>query len=394
MQASPFVSYVRAGQTVRQGGPLSGLTFAVKDLVDVAGMQTGAGNPTWHGTHDRATTNAPVVDCLLDAGAQLVGKTQTDELAFSLNGENHHYGTPLNPACPDRVPGGSSSGSASAVAQGLVEFAIGTDTAGSVRVPSAYCGLWGIRPSFGSVSMRGIVPLAPPFDTVGWMTADPLLLDRIGQVLLPEDNRSWSPSRLIRSRDGFDLADNASRLALDVSVGLLAPLFVSDSTLDLSPKGSVLDHWVGQFRVMQGHAIWQTHGDWIEANKPDFGPGIRDRFRWAASVPADEADRARERQSVFRAHFLDLLGPDGLIVLPTTPGPAPYLATPPGELDLFRNRLLGLTAIASFSGCPQVSLPVATCEGAPVGLSFIAPPGTDRALLRFVASLGKRPAEI
>jgi amidase len=389
-QASPFVSYAGPGVATPPGGPLDGLTFAVKDLVDVAGMRTGAGSPAWLATHDPAPANAPVVDCLLDSGARLVGKTQTDELAFSLNGENHHYGTPLNPACPERVPGGSSSGSASAVAQGLVDFAIGTDTAGSVRVPSAYCGLWGIRPSFGAVSMAGIVPLAPPFDTVGWMSADPMLLDRVGRVLLPEDSRAWSPTRFVRSGDAFELADGETCQALEASLVDIAKLFGSGDTLNIAAEGDCLAHLAGQFRAMQGHAIWRTHGAWIEASRPEFGPGVGDRFRWAATVSAAEADRARDYQVSFRTRLAELLGSDGLIVLPTAPGPAPYLATPPKELEPFRNRLLTLTAIASFSGCPQVSLPVALCDGAPVGLSFIAPAGTDRVLLAFVASLAER----
>ncbi len=142
-------------------GPLSGLTFVVKDIIDVAGHRTGCGNPTWLATHPPATVHAVCVEQLLAAGGRAVGKTISDEIAFSLLGENHFYGTPLNPAAPDRIPGGSSSGSASAVACGLADFALGTDTGGSVRVPASNCGLWGLRPSHGFVSVAGVMPFAP-----------------------------------------------------------------------------------------------------------------------------------------------------------------------------------------------------------------------------------------
>src|SRR6266542_391068 len=123
-------------------GPLAGLTFAAKDLLDIVGYVVCAGNPDWLRTHAPAEKTAPVVQALLEAGATLVGKTITDELAFSMSGENIHYGTPLNPAEPERIPGGSSSGSASATASRLVDFALGTDTSGSIRVPASYCGLF------------------------------------------------------------------------------------------------------------------------------------------------------------------------------------------------------------------------------------------------------------
>src|SRR5215208_4709289 len=164
-------------------GPLRGLRFAVKDLIDVAGHATGCGNPTWLDSHPPAIVSAVCVEQLLAAGAQCEGKTITDEFAFSLLGENHHYGTPLNPAAHDRVPGGSSSGSASAVACGLVDFALGTDTGGSTRVPASNCGIWGFRPSHGFVSVAGVNPLAPSFDTVGVLAQSASVLAKVGLIL-------------------------------------------------------------------------------------------------------------------------------------------------------------------------------------------------------------------
>src|SRR6187401_2279204 len=157
-------------------GPLAGLTFGLKDIYDIAGHKTGFGSPDWLGTHEVASRTASVATRLLGAGATMVGKTHTEEMAFSLTGKNAHYGTPLNPAAPGRIPGGSSSGSASAVAGHLVDFAIGSDTGGSVRAPASFCGIYGIRPTHGRIALDGVCPLAPMFDTCGWFARDPEML--------------------------------------------------------------------------------------------------------------------------------------------------------------------------------------------------------------------------
>ncbi|MEY4794224.1 MAG: hypothetical protein RL724_1160, partial [Pseudomonadota bacterium] len=151
-------AFIPGERTIRAGaasGPLAGLSFAAKDLFDVAGTVTGYGNPDWAATHAPATRDAMVITQLLQAGASLAGKTKTVELAYGLTGENVWQGTPKNPAAPDRFPGGSSCGSAAATAAGLVDFAMGSDTGGSVRIPASYCGVFGIRPSWGAVSLAG-----------------------------------------------------------------------------------------------------------------------------------------------------------------------------------------------------------------------------------------------
>lgn len=178
---------VRGHPLVRgaQGGELRGLTVAVKDLFAVAGHRIGAGNPTWLAESPTELTNASVVQSLLAMGANITGIVQTDEFAYSLGGTNVHYGTPRNPAAPGRIPGGSSSGPASAVALGLVDVGLGTDTAGSIRVPASYCGLYGFRPSHGVLAVQGLLPLAPSFDTVGWLAGDAVTFQRVAEVLLP-----------------------------------------------------------------------------------------------------------------------------------------------------------------------------------------------------------------
>src|SRR5919197_1699416 len=191
-----------------RSGPLDGLRVAVKDTIDVAGFKTGCGNPTWRDSHPTAVAHAVCVEQLLRAGARCVGKTTCDELAFSLLGENHFYGTPLNPHAPDRVPGGSSSGSASAVACGLVDFALGTDTGGSTRVPASNCGVWGFRPSHDFISVAGVNPLAPSFDTVGVLAQSAEVLAKVGLVLLADGPMSSSkPATIYFIQEAFALAD-------------------------------------------------------------------------------------------------------------------------------------------------------------------------------------------
>jgi amidase len=189
------------------GGPLAGLTFAAKDIFDVAGYVTGGGNPDWKATHEAAPRTAWVVSELVAAGATMVGKTITDEITRGIFGENAHYGTPVNPRAPGRVPGGSSSGSASAVAGGLVDFALGSDTGGSVRVPSSFCGLYGLRPTHGRIPLGGILLQAPSYDTIGWFARDADLLARVGSVLLQSEIRSVRPRQLMIAEDAFEVAD-------------------------------------------------------------------------------------------------------------------------------------------------------------------------------------------
>ena len=187
-------------------GPLAGLTFAAKDVFDIAGSRTGFGNPAWLESHPPATSTAPAVQLLLDAGADMVGKTVTDEITYSLSGQNAHYGTPLNSAAPGRIPGGSSSGSASAVAGGLVDFALGTDCGGSVRLPASYCGILGIRPSHGRISLEGVAPFTWSFDVAGWFARDADVFAKVGDVLLDEQFPAI-PARLLYPQDAFGMVD-------------------------------------------------------------------------------------------------------------------------------------------------------------------------------------------
>lgn len=365
-------------------GPLSGLRFAAKDIYDIAGYVTGCGNPDWARSHGPAAAHAPVVQALLDAGAELVGKTLTDELAYSLNGQNFHYGTPTNVNAPGRIPGGSSSGSAAAVAGGLVDFALGSDTGGSIRIPASYCGIFGLRPTHGRISLDGVMPLAPSFDTVGWFTRDAGLLRRVGQVLLGSDEQSGDTGRwrrLLIAEDAFALASPAAAAALAPLVGRLEQRLTSGQRMRAA-EGDLMD-WMWRFRHIQAREIMASHGAWIAEAQPTFGPESQERFDWAASVAEEDAAPARQAREAFTARLTDLLGDDALLCLPAAPGPAPRCESGAEELKQHRSAVLSLTAIAGLARLPQVSLPLAQVDGCPLAFSVIAPAGADEDLLAF-----------
>src|ERR1700741_4791316 len=198
-----FVPGPRVHIDGRPGGPLSGLTFAAKDLFDVAGYPTGGGNPDWARWNPVPTPHAWAVQRLLDAGATLIGKTITDEVSLGIVGENPFYGPPVNPRAPGRVPGASSSGSAAAVAAGICDTALGTDTGGSVRVPASFCGLYGIRPTHGRLNLTGMLPQAPTSDTTGWFARDAATFARVSEVMLGEAIPTALPSKLLIATDAF-----------------------------------------------------------------------------------------------------------------------------------------------------------------------------------------------
>lgn len=381
-----FISHDSVAIKGAESGPLQGLTFAAKDLYDIAGHVTGAGNPEWLRTHEPASETAPAVQALLEAGADLVGKTHTDELAYSLNGENVHYGTPVNSAAPGRIPGGSSSGSASAVAGKAVDFALGSDTGGSVRIPASYCGLFGLRPTHGRIPIDHAVPLAPSFDTVGWFSRDGELFRRLGQVLLPGYAAKPRPSSMMLARDAFDMLPGEIASALAPAVVRLAGLIGNGVEMTVSPDG--LDTWMPHFRVLQAFEVWQCHGDWVSAHDPNFGPGVRDRFEMAAGISETEAATHRPARAAIAERMNDLLADGAVLCLPTAPGIAPLRETPADELDDFRYRILALTCIAGLSGCPQITFPLATYQNCPLGLSLMARRGDDEVLLDIAAEIG------
>ncbi len=377
-----FGAFVPHGKIRVEGaadGPLHGLAFAAKDLFDVAGHGTSAGNPDWLATHSPAKANAWAVQALLDAGATLTGKTVTDELAYGMTGRNVHYGAPVNPSAPDRITGGSSSGSVAAVAGRLVDFALGSDTGGSVRIPASYCGVFGLRTTHARVPTKGVVDLAPSFDTVGWFARDATLMQRVGDVLLGAGPDAGTPAELLVGDDLFAMAD------ADV-VAAIKPL--ADRTAErIGRRRNVRvfrrepADYREAFRLLQAREAWEADGAWIGRVKPKLGPDVQERFD-AASKVAD-ADLAEPRRIRDEARHLadDLLGQGAILCLPTSPVPPPRRDASLATLGEVRARTMALTCLAGLAGLPQLSIPAGTVGGAPVGLSLIAARGGDKTLL-------------
>jgi amidase len=378
-----FTSHTHVTLDGSGAGPLAGLTMAVKDVYDIARHRTGNGNPTWFETHAAAEQTASSVQRLLDAGARMVGKTHTDELAYSLNGENMHYGTPTNPKAPGRIPGGSSSGSAAAVSGNLVDFALGTDCGGSVRLPASYGGIYGIRTSHGLIPADGIIPLAASFDTVGWFARTAELMRQVGDVLLPP-SVPWAPKSLLVAADAFAAVDPAIVGALQQGIAKVKAAFPTVRDVRVYPGDP--SEWSALFRILQGNEIREFHSDWIDRCRPAFGPGIRERFQWTRTIDPDDVANAKPKREMVAQHMARLLGGDCLLCLPTAPGIAPKLKTAPKELEAFRARAFGLLSVAGLARLPQISLPVGALDGCPIGLSLIGPRGCDRGLLEWTAA--------
>lgn len=385
---SAFVPHDLSAPVVgAQSGPLAGLTAAVKDMYDIAGYRTGNGNPAWLETHAAAVKNAGAVQKILDAGANVIGKTICDEFFFSVTGANAHYGTPVNPRAPGRLPGGSSSGSASAVASGACDFALGSDTGGSVRVPAAFNGLYGLRPTMNRIELSGAQAMAPSFDVPGWFASSPGVFRNVGAVLLDGRYVAATAERLFVLEDAFAEADSdvadLLRTMLEFMINDLPPMVHAR----ISPEG--FDSWREAFRTIQGYEVWQTFGDFITRNRPKLGPGIRERMEFSAKVTASEVEAARKVHAQARDHIRQTAGPGTILALPTAPCIAPTIDMPTAEMEHFRVRVMRLTCIAGLAGLPQVSIPVGTLSGCPIGLSLIGWAGGDEALLDLACALSR-----
>ncbi|OJU36774.1 MAG: amidase [Rhizobiales bacterium 68-8] len=409
-----FVAGTQGADIEEKSGPLAGLLLAVKDIFAVRGQKTGGGNPQMLAEAQPAASTAPAIRALLDAGARFVGRTQTDELTFSLMGHNAHYPQPVNPVAPGRVTGGSSSGSAAAVAGGLADIAAGSDTGGSIRAPASFCGLIGLRTTHGAIPLDGAMPLAPSLDTFGWFARDAEIYERVGSIFFGEAGAAPHPYPL-PVKDG----ERESPTLRPTGGGKLEPALTPDegqfrllrlAALDALPLGEAeaaeyrrmlrkveaalgpsreasplarsLDDLYWCFRRIQAFEAWQVHGPFISAKDRRLGPGVRERFEFGRTIDAATFARESERRAAFRAGLADLLGEDGLLVLPTVPGAAPLRDAGFDDQQAYRERALRLLCLSGPSGFPQITIPLGRVAGAPFGISLLGPAGSDLQLIR------------
>ena len=366
-------------------GALSGLTFAVKDLYDIAGYVTGGGSPDWLRTHEPATHTSGAVQSLLDAGADMVGKTVCDEMFYSFTGANAHYGTPVNARAPEHLPGGSSSGSAAATAAGLCDFALGSDTGGSIRLPASFCGLYGLRPTHGRIDLSNAMAMAPSFDSAGWFADDADLFRRVGPVLLDDARVAHDVERVLIADDAFAWAEDTVTTPLGGFLDRAAASLPATEPAAAVPHG--FDESRECFRILQAAEVWQTFGAWVEATKPDFGPGIKARFEGAERITKAEVAESAVLQRKIRDGLDQMLPPGTVLCLPTAASLPPTTDPNGPELDDFRARTMALICLSSLSGLPQIAIPAGEYGGCPVGISFVGWRGGDEALLDLAVAL-------
>ncbi|XP_074271600.1 translocon at the outer membrane of chloroplasts 64 isoform X1 [Silene latifolia] len=378
--------------------PLTSLTFAVSDLFDIEGFVTGFGNPDWVRTHDSAPKTASVVSTLVEGGATCVGKTIIDEMAYSVSGENKHYDTPTNPGAPDRVPGGSCSGAAVSVAANLVDFSIGVDTIGGVRLPAGFCGVIGFKSSHGAISHSGAVPLSTSLDSIGCFAKDPNVLRRAMHIMmqLPFSTQR-NPRNIIIADDCFELVKYPvhrltqpvirsteklyGRQALrheNLGAYLLAKVpSLSNQKMNGEMNTSTLSQLGQAMQLIFRHEFKENHDEWMKSVKPDLG------FRAGLQDGHGDGDiqKLYNIKNEMRIALNTLLKDDGILVIPTFADPPPKIGGKELASESYLSRLFSLQSIASLSGCCQVAVPLGNHKNLPVSVSLIAGPGCDRFLL-------------
>ena len=382
-----FNAFIQYGQPYIAGvinKPLSNFSFGIKDIFDVAGFPTAFGSPDWLNTHPVATQTAPAVLDLVQQGATLVGKTHTDELTYSILGINAHYGTPTNPNYPNRIPGGSSSGSAVSVAGKLVDFAIGSDTGGSVRTPASFCGIYGMRPTHGRISLKNARPLAKSFDTLGWFARDPEILFEVGKTLLKEEHKSNTQAiEVIAPKQAWEIVpDGLRRLALK----RVQEIFVKNNLANKDLPSLNLKAWANTFSIIQANEIWQEHGAWASRHFENLGPGIKDRFLFACKIDPSIATQALDERIKIR-NLLNSILDNKFLLIPTVADIAPLLNSTKNKLEDFRQKSFQLLCIAGLGGLPQISLPVVSSPEGALGISLVGPKDSDLELLSFAKAL-------
>ena len=386
--AHAFIPYPDAPVPHASSGPLTGLSFGVKDLFDVAGYPTSGGQPLLLAMSGIKTKSAHVVQQVLDAGANFFGKTVTDELASSMHGNNAHFGAPINGASPGRNAGGSSSGSAAAVSNHFCDFALGSDTGGSVRAPANHCGLYGMRPTHGRISLEGVMELASSLDTCGYFARDMETFARVSAVLLGDDLSPMPTTiQLLKPLDvwgmlGDDVvaahAESFARVETALGKAAQVEVFIDEP-----------EHLTMCFRHLMGYEAWKIYGPFIERYCPPLGPGIAQRFEMSKAVTSEQYAAAGVSRERFKKHLANLLGTNGVMVIPTAADIAPLKTDSVEVMDDYRNRSIKILCLAGLSGFPQISLPLGQRRGAPLGLSLVGPAGSDMQLVR----LAQRIAE-
>jgi amidase len=373
-------------------GALDDWTLAVKDCFAIGGVPLTAGSAEFADWHGLPTVDGWAVAALRSSGARVVGTTAMHELAYGITGINLGQGTPKNPMVEGAIPGGSSSGSAVAVAAGLARIALGTDTGGSIRAPASLCGIWGYRPTHGLLPLTGCVPLAPSFDTVGAMARDGADLSVLCEILWaateagpladgPPIERVWIVE------DAIESANNDLQRAIEASASRLSTSGVRVRELRLN----VMDEIRETQAPLQGAEAWATHQQWIEQLSPKIGDDVAKLLRIGSERTSQELLAAQSERQRLVAALHDRIGTDHALLLPAALGAAPQLSDfdDPDRSLANRRGMLTLHNVATIGGFPAVAFPIQSEEQLPLGAQLVGPRGRDRELVR-VSTLAAR----
>lgn len=377
-------SFVRENHIAIKGfdnGPLKGLTFAAKDVFKILGSTYGNGHPEWLRTNSPDDFTSSLITRLLESGADLIGKTICDELCFSISGENWNYGSPINPHDPRRYAGGSSSGTGAATAGGLVDFAIGSDCLGSVRVPASYNGLLGLRPTYKRIPNDGEAPYCESMDVLAYVAKDREVFKTVSKVMLGEDKLPVKFKKLIIAKDCFNDVNMDVKQALKPAIDFIGENLSSVEEINISPDG--LDKWVDVFRIIQGYEVWESYGSWIRKYNPRLSRGPKERLAWASTITMQQYKDAYSKRQAIIDRINNLVSNDTLIIMPTAASIAPLRSAPLEEINTTRSQSSSLLCVSPLTNTPQLTLPMINQHNVPLGISLIGPQDTDLSLVEF-----------
>lgn len=384
----PLMAFVRENHIAKQGsgeGPLKGLVFAAKDVFKILGSTVGNGHPVWLATHEPDDFTSSIITRLLDAGADLVGKTVCDELCYSISGENWNYGCPINPNDPRRFTGGSSAGSGAATAGGLVDFALGSDCLGSVRIPGAYNGVLCIRPTYQRVPSDGEAPYCKSMDVLGFLANTPDTFKKVGRVMLGEDEKPYKVKKLLIAKDCIDSVDRGVAEALQPALEHIGKHVEEVKEVTVSREG--LDRWVEVFRIIQGYEVWESYGGWYNKYHPFLNRGPKERLEWASTITLRQYREAYAQRADIMAQVNELVDGGGVLAMPTAASVAPLRTTPLEEISATRLQSTKMLCISPLSKTPQINLPMVKQFDVPLGLTLIGEHGSDLSLVDFSADM-------
>ena len=344
------------------GGPLRGIPYFIKDLFDVARVPTFAGSTFLPEVRPTRSADGALIQALQRTGAVAAGKTQMHEFAYGITGENPNYGDCEHPQFPGRTTGGSSSGSVAAVAGGIVPFALGSDTGGSVRVPAAFCGLFGFRQTPGHPWIADAFPLSTHFDTAGWFTTTAEDLLAVNAALL-------GLGTIQRALNGCYL--ECGELDPEVAAACRRAAQKLCSPADSATRAALLHGFAGStesYAVQTSLDAAAAHAGWLDSHRGRYSPMVWDRIDLGRCRSDEERTQAAIKRLAVRALWASYFLTFDYLVMPATPCPALTKA----QCDqVHRQRLLELTTPASLGGLPVLTLPVALESGLTAGLQVI-----------------------